>query len=511
MTNELIDKTASNFNVDEFDKKGEEPTSTLFMGASDVVAGCSNNKSSTTMPSLNSDTNEFPSLKNKTGNGLKSKNSNRRPGIHQDWPDMVHMAPDIISPKRLRLDVPNNEVLESAAFIAKQLEDESKVFVSPNMPLNTNISALSSCNSSASSSSSSSPIQFSVQMQLEQLAANSASSVESLEKSVPPVVDLATPEVITVEETPSPISQPKDAPVVVDLCQADNTEIHALYKQFCEMFPSTPKLYLEQQAADLVGKHAAINRFIDELFENDSKPPEYWKPDVLTIPLSPNSSNLTSDGFNQPGSLNLSSLPDSSHVEPEKEKDHKTAVALGNQLLQEMGNFSQVLQDVPIQHQPSSSSSKETDLKKFDITSISNDLQNYDEPIPGPSGTQNRSIHTENQLPNNSVIRPDSTSNHAEVTEESEEEKREQQMDKRVQNLLSLFPQKDPEYLRTKNNEFGLDAAGATAFEAWVLEVVENGGKDLPSREDYDKRKKVRNHRCYFDVVLFPVLTFWSR
>ena len=74
---------------------------------------------------------------------------------------------------------------------------------------------------------------------------------------------------------------------------------------------------------------------------------------------------------------------------------------------------------------------------------------------------------------------------------DTEEEKREQQMDKRVQNLLSLFPQKDPEYLRAKNNEFGLDSAGVTAFETWVLEVVENGGKDLPSREDYDKRKKV--------------------
>ena len=81
---------------------------------------------------------------------------------------------------------------------------------------------------------------------------------------------------------------------------------------------------------------------------------------------------------------------------------------------------------------------------------------------------------------------------------DTEEEKREQQMDKRVQNLLSLFPQKDPEYLRTKNNEFGLDLAGVTAFEAWVLEVVENGGKDLPSREDYDKRKKVKQcNRVY--------------
>ena len=202
-------------------------------------------------------------------------------------------------------------------------------------------------------------------------------------------------------------------------------------------------------------ERTAINRFIDELFENDSKPPEYWKPDVLTIPLSPNSSNLTSDGTNQPGSLNLSSLPKSSHLELEKEKDHKPSVNVGN-LSAEMGNFSQFFHDVQIQHQPSSSASKEIGLKDLDTTSISNDLQKYDEPIPGPSGTQNRSIPTENLQPNNAVIRPDSTSNNIEVTEESEEEKREQQMDKRVQNLLSLFPQKDPEYLRTKNNEFGL-------------------------------------------------------
>ena len=139
-------------------------------------------------------------------------------------------------------------------------------------------------------------------------------------------------------------------------------------------------------------------------------------------------------------------------------------------------------------------------------------------PVPGPSGIQrNHNPPGEATIPNTNVpgassspvqdnveafaaqnsVR-DATESREEpsgvrtTVADTEEEKRERQMEIRVQDILALFPQKDPEFLHTKSNEFALDTEGVAAFVAWVNEVVENGGRDLPSREDYDRRKKVK-------------------
>ena len=37
-------------------------------------------------------------------------------------------------------------------------------------------------------------------------------------------------------------------------------------------------IFFSEQCEDLVGKPAAIDRFIDELTTNDSKPPDSWTP-----------------------------------------------------------------------------------------------------------------------------------------------------------------------------------------------------------------------------------------
>ena len=100
------------------------------------------------------------------------------------------------------------------------------------------------------------------------------------------------------------------------------------------------------------------------------------------------------------------------------------------------------------------------------------------EPIPGPSG---------NALSPRIAL---AESDQLQVAPETEEEQREKKMNARWHSLMDLFPQRDPEFLHNQSNEFGLDAPGTSAFEAWVFQAVENGGKDLPSRESYNKRKK---------------------
>jgi len=56
------------------------------------------------------------------------------------------------------------------------------------------------------------------------------------------------------------------------------SEHRQLLTSLREIFPRTPVQYLEEQCEDLVGKPAAIDRLIDELTTNDSKPPDSWSP-----------------------------------------------------------------------------------------------------------------------------------------------------------------------------------------------------------------------------------------
>ena len=44
------------------------------------------------------------------------------------------------------------------------------------------------------------------------------------------------------------------------------------------MFPDTPRMYLEERTDELAGKPAATKRFINELLQNNSMPPDYWQP-----------------------------------------------------------------------------------------------------------------------------------------------------------------------------------------------------------------------------------------
>ena len=59
---------------------------------------------------------------------------------------------------------------------------------------------------------------------------------------------------------------------------------------------------------------------------------------------------------------------------------------------------------------------------------------------------------------------------------------------KRLEHLIDLFPQADPEFLHQKVVEFGNDKDQMTV---WITEIIENkGDKDFPSRKDYEARQK---------------------
>ena len=68
------------------------------------------------------------------------------------------------------------------------------------------------------------------------------------------------------------------------------------------MFPTTPNEYLEEQAEELAGKPAALERFITEHLNRNSQPPDYWQPKVQTVTkIEPNS-----DVIENAGVVNLS-------------------------------------------------------------------------------------------------------------------------------------------------------------------------------------------------------------
>ena len=69
------------------------------------------------------------------------------------------------------------------------------------------------------------------------------------------------------------------------------------------MFPETVTEYLEEQAEELAGKPAALERFITEHLARNSEPPDYWQPKVqsVTTKIEPNC-----DVIENAGVLNLS-------------------------------------------------------------------------------------------------------------------------------------------------------------------------------------------------------------
>jgi len=54
------------------------------------------------------------------------------------------------------------------------------------------------------------------------------------------------------------------------------------------------------------------------------------------------------------------------------------------------------------------------------------------------------------------------------------------EMEKRLYNLLQMFPEIDQQYLKHKNSEFGMDNIGMSLYTNWLNQMVDNGDINLP-------------------------------
>ena len=74
---------------------------------------------------------------------------------------------------------------------------------------------------------------------------------------------------------------------------------------------------------------------------------------------------------------------------------------------------------------------------------------------------------------------------------DDQEGNEEDMANKKLEHLIDLFPQADPEFLHQKVVEFTNDKE---AMAVWISEIIETkGDKEFPSRKDYEQRQKEVN------------------
>lgn len=250
----------------------------------------------------------------------------------------------------------------------------------------------------------------------------------------PPVVDLG-------DLPPSPV-------VVVDLSYADQSEKRELLGSFTNMFPDTPVEYLVEQADELAGKPAAIERFIMELLARESKPPDYWvpkaeRPPDLGFPLG---ANAVAGPLAPPGS----------------------SLANGDEILFPVDGGT-----YPNQLPLAMDETKER--LKMDLLDWQAPPNHFDEALlPVHPGEPIIDLPEE-------VVEDDA------LAGPSNEENQEDKNKSRFSTVEILFPRADPEFLHQKVLEFEKDDE---AFNRWVNESLENKGNDFPTREAYEKRQE---------------------
>ncbi len=274
----------------------------------------------------------------------------------------------------------------------------------------------------------------------------------------------------TGKKTPTLVDLSKDAPespIVVDLSQTDSQEIKELFNQLANMFPTSPLDYLEEMAEELVGKPAAIDRFITEHLARNSQPPDYWKPRVkaestssadeaaITAAVAADSTTTARPAVNlikdsQGVNMSVDALEDNDN------SNNMVAIPEEKQQLR--------IRDDLADPQPGPSSRTMS-------------------PIPGPSHETIDLVDHGGGVANFNA--DDSTNN---MVEPMEVDDVEDHANRRLETLISLFPQADPEFLHTKVLEFAENEDG---MNQWIQESMENNAATgFPSRKDYEKRQQ---------------------
>ena len=62
--------------------------------------------------------------------------------------------------------------------------------------------------------------------------------------------------------------------------------------------------------------------------------------------------------------------------------------------------------------------------------------------------------------------------------------------DKRLANLVAVFPSVDPEFLQQRGEEFGYDDDSEQALNLWIERSIDKEYKNFPTRADHEKRIK---------------------
>ena len=250
----------------------------------------------------------------------------------------------------------------------------------------------------------------------------------------------------------------------MDLSQSDTQEIRDLYQSLSSMFPTTPNEYLEEQAEELAGKPAALERFITEHLARNSQPPDYWQPKVQNVTkIEP-----TSDVIENAGVVNLSREGQGINMTMDA---METDVVVAEQTIIKDPPPDEL--EIPVDEDPKPGTSKQKTAPIPPVPDIVNSTANNEtidltdgiEPIdvdpvqPGPSGSNFNQLDSEEDRAN-----------------------------KRLETLVTLFPQADPEFLHAKAVEFG---DNEDQMNRWIQETLENNSANtFPSRKDYEKRQK---------------------
>jgi hypothetical protein len=271
------------------------------------------------------------------------------------------------------------------------------------------------------------------------------------------------------KKTPTLVDLSNDSsPPIVDLSQSDSQEIRDLFVNLSNMFPTTPIEYLEEQAEELAGKHAALERFITDHLTRNSEPPEYWTPKILSVGKV---IKVESDVIETNAAVNLTQAGQGLNMTMD-------AIA------------SAMTDDVP--DPPIATQATEAVTSGAADAIVSDDDQDMVyTPKPGPSCQQQQLNETIDLTDGAHASKSDSKQTETAASSGSSNivENEEDLANKLLETLVTLFPQTDPEFLHARAVEFGKNEE---QMNAWIQEAVENNSAPtFPSRKDYEKRQMV--------------------
>ena len=377
------------------------------------------------------------------------------------------------SSKRARLDVMSVSILDepvTSTTSSKKADPRHKIQLSEDQlhgPFNFSAhrpQKHKSKTSTASSSSGSGSVKFdALREDLKSLVTNSKQDKSSSSKiGSPALVD---------------ISDGGGSPVLVDLSQSDTAEIRDLFSNFKMMFPNTPVEYLEEMAEELAGKPIATERFISELLARDSKPPDFWNPGInKTI------ANIKDEQqpmiMGQPNTaVNLNKEDQGLNMTMDAITDIVAMDAVTDGVLDLQDDF---------RDQPGPSiAEQDLDLQEVFGEEPRPGPSDGPGPTPMPSAPESPKPGPSTKVVNDTI---DLTDAGPKETNDGPEDNEEDMVNKKLEHLIDLFPNADPEFLHQKVVELANDRE---RWEGWISETIENkSDKEFPSRKDYEQRQK---------------------